>query len=324
MSLAALNWRYVGASSFAAATVEAVLNAIWTLGTAVTYADSTTRTPGSGSAWTWSRFQNAGQTEAAYATPPTDTLTQRIILAGDDAAHTPTMASPDTWAANTLLAGINKNSGAFNAWDNAAPFTSGTWFGYWRAWPTSAGTGTVYLYESQEAVIILVTTTGGSVYAILLGAWIDPESSDTSLDAESDGKLYGVAVSGSAAAWATSWWTQTGSTAWWDHSASIGNNHTGVFTPGSSAILTGERLLRPNTAMTTSGLKTRSGRFGRADIGIRASAAAPNDQLLGRIREIFAFADSQVPSKQSNGGTTIGYVVSASTSATADAVLLLH
>jgi len=65
MSLAALNWRYVGSAGFATATVATVLDAVYTLGLSVTYADTTTRTPGSGSAWTWSRYQNVSVTEAA-------------------------------------------------------------------------------------------------------------------------------------------------------------------------------------------------------------------------------------------------------------------
>lgn len=324
MSLTTQAWKYVGSQSFAAGLVNLALDAVNTLGTAVLYADGTTRTPGSGSAWTWSRYQNAAVTEAMHAAPPTDTLAQRIILAGQAAAvKTPTMASPDTSAAVVIMAGINKNSGAFNAWDNAAPFTSGQFSGFWRAWPGTAGAGTVYLYECQEAVIVLITTTAGGVYGILLGAFIDPESPDVALDAESDGKLYGWSVSGVTGAMSTSWWTAGGTADWLRHSASASQCHAAVFSPGAGALLTFEPLLSPRTTMSASGVKSRSGRWGRASLQARAAAAAPNDQTLGRFREICAFSDAQVPSKQSNGGVTIGHVVSASTSAPADAVLLL-
>ena len=100
MSLATANWKYVGTASFASGTVHAVLTAVHTLGTAVTYADTTARTPGSGSAWTWQQYLNGGAIEAEHANPPTDTLAQRVILAGQASGgvKTPTMAAPDTAA----------------------------------------------------------------------------------------------------------------------------------------------------------------------------------------------------------------------------------
>jgi len=323
MSLAALNWRYVGSAGFATATVATVLDAIYTLGLAVTYADTTTRTPGSGSAWTWSRYQNVSVTEAAYATPPLSTLTQKIILAGRATTASPPMASPDTWGNGTLMASLVKNAGAFLAWDNAAPFTSGQFFGYWRAWPTSAGAGSVYLYESQEAVMIVVANTAGLVYPIMLGAWCDPESPDVTLDSESDGKLYGSMVVGSASGGlSASWWTQQVTNSLWITDVSPSESHCGVFTPGAGSIISAERIVATLSAMSPTGMQTRSGRYGRAAVGLRM-ANSPNN-LLGRLREIYMFSDAQTPSKQTNAGSTIGYVVSGSTVAQADAVLLGH
>jgi hypothetical protein len=323
MSLAALNWRYVGSAGFASATVQAVLDAVYTLGLAVTYADATTRTPGSGSAWTWSRYQNVGTTEAAYATPPISTLTQKIILAGKATAATPPMASPDTWFANTLMASVVKNAGAYLAWDNANPFTSGQFFGYWRAWGTPLGVGSVFLYESQEAVMVVISTTAGVVYPIMLGAWVDPESPDVVLDSESDGKLYGAMVVGSlSTGLSASWWSQPTTNSLWITDISIGEAHCGVFTPGAGSILSAERIVSLLSTMSPTGMQTRSGRYGRAAVGLRMVNAPTN--LLGRLREIFMFSDAQTPSKQTNAGSTIGYVVSGSTVAQADAILLGH
>ena len=323
MSLAALNWRYVGSAGFASATVAAVLDAIHGLGLAVTYADATTRTPGSGSAWTWSRYQALGVTEAAHAVPPLSTLTQKIILAGRATAATPPMASPDTWFANTLLASVVKNAGSYLAWDNANPFTSGQFFGYWRAWGTPLGVGSVFLYESQEAVMIVVSTAVGAVYPILLGAWCDPESPDVVLDAESDGKLYGSMVVGSlSGGLSTTWWSQPNTNSLWISDISASEAHCGVFTPGAGSIIAAERLVSPLSPLSATGMQTRSGRFGRAAVGLRM-ANAPT-ALLGRLREIYMFSDAQTPSKQTHAGNTIGYVVSGSTAAQADAILLGH
>ena len=323
MSLSPLAWRYVGAQSFASATVAAALDALFTLGGAVTYDDATTRTPGSGSAWTWSRYQNVGVTEACYATPPTDTLGLRVILAGVAVAPVPvqTMASPDVAAAGTMHTNIIKNAGSFSSWNGASPFTSGQTFGYWRFWASSSGAGTVRLYEGTEAVLVLISTGGGNIYAVILGALLDSESPDTTLDAESDGKLYGMITTGPTNVIGSSMNTAA---AFLDHSVTNSQNHAGIFTPGGSALLPMNRRAPANAALSTTSLKTRSGRYVRAPYDYRSTAAAPNDVSLGRLREITMFADGKTGTRLVSGATTIGYLVSGSTSADQDAIFLAH
>jgi hypothetical protein len=323
MSLSPLAWRYVGAQAFGAATVAAVLDALYTLGTAVTYADATTRTPGSGSAWTWSRYQNASVTEACYATPPTVTLGLRVILAGAASlpSPSPTMASPDAAAANVLNVNVIKNASSFNAWNAASPFTSGQTFGYWRVWATAAGAGTVRLYEGTEAVVVLIETASASQYGAILGAILDSESTDLVSDSESDGKLYGIITSGTAANISG---TMNTSSQFLDHSTTASNHHAGIFTPGGSTLLPMNRRFQASAFMTTTGLKTRAGRFVRAPYDYRATAAAPNDVALGRLREISMFSDGKTATRLSSGGTTIGYLVGGSSSTDVDVVILAH
>ena len=323
MSLAPLAWRYVGAQAFASATVASALDALFTLGGAATYDDATTRTPGSGSAWTWSRYQNAGTTEACYATPPTDTLGLRVILAGAAAPPSPvqTMAVPDVAAAGTMHANVIKNAGSFASWNAASPFTSGQTFGYWRAWASASGAGTVRLYEGTEAVLVLISTGGGNIYAVLLGALLDSESPDVTSDAESDGKLYGMITTGPTVFIGSSMNTAA---AFLDHSVTASQNHAGIFTPGGSALLPMNRRAPANAALTTTSLKTRSGRYVRAPYDYRSTASAPNDVSLGRLREISMFADGKTGTRLVSGATTIGYLVSGSTSADQDAVILAH
>lgn len=323
MSLAPLAWRYVGAQAFASATVASALDALYTLGLRTTYDDSTNRTPGSGSAWTWSRYKNAGTTEACYATPPTDTLGLRVILAGAASAASPvqTMAVPDVAAAGTMHANVIKNAGSFASWNAASPFTSGQTFGYWRAWASASGAGTVRLYEGTEAVLVLISTGGGSIYAVFLGALLDSESPNVTSDAESDGKLYGMITTGPTSAIGSS--MNTAAT-FLDHSVTASQNHAGIFTPGGSALLTMNRRAAATAALTTTTLKTRSGRYVRAPYDYRSTASAPNDVSLGRLREISMFADGKTGTRLVSGATTIGYLVSGSTSADQDAVILAH
>jgi len=323
MSLAPLAWRYVGAQAFASATVASALDALYTLGLAVTYDDATTRTPGSGSAWTWSRYQNVGVTEACYATPPIDTLGLRVILAGAAVAPVPvqTMAVPDVAAAGTMHCNVVKNAGAFSSWNAASPFTSGQTFGYWRAWASASGAGTVRLYEGTEAVLVLISTGGGSIYGVFLGALLDPESPDVVSDAESDGKLYGMIITGPAGAIGSAMNTAS---AFLDHSVTANQNHAGLFTPGGSALLPMNRRAVATVALTTTSLKTRSGRYVRAPYDYRSTAAAPNDASFGRLREISMFADGKTGTRLISGATTIGYLVSGSTSVDQDAIILAH
>lgn len=216
MPLPALNWKLISPYQFPATTTltpALVLDAIYALGTATTYADGTARTPGSGSAWTWGRdttnTNNNGVTTACYGAPPLATaLVQRILFAGSVNAATPTM-NTDTWATGILLVGINKNSGAYNnanpasnlGWRDPAPFSSGQFSGFFRgtmALSTAYGTqNTVYMIESQEAVVVIVSgASGNSIMAA--GATVDPLSS-AALNAESDGRLYGMHTTGGSA-----------------------------------------------------------------------------------------------------------------------------
>ena len=81
MALPTLNWKYVGALNHTVSSINSALDAVYTLGTAVTYADGSVRVPGTGSAWTWNR-EISGVTVAAYGAPPTNALGFRYIIGG--------------------------------------------------------------------------------------------------------------------------------------------------------------------------------------------------------------------------------------------------
>lgn len=324
MSLSPLAWRYVGAQAFAAATVASALDALFTLGGAATYADGTTRTVGTGSAWTWSRYQNVGVTEACYAAPPTTTLGLRVILAGAASlpSPSPTMAAPDAAAINVLNVNVVKNAGSFNAWNAASPFSSGQTFGYWRMWAAASGVGTVRLYEGTEAVFVLIETTAtGATYAAILGAILDSESTDVTLDSESDGKLYGIITSGTQSNISGTMHTTA---QFLNHSTSASFHHAGIFAPNASTLLTMNLRNESSAAMTTTGLRTRSGRFVRGPLDYRSPAGPPNDVALGRLREISMFCDGKTGTKLTSGGTTIGYLVGGSSTVDVDVVILAH
>lgn len=365
MSLEHSNWRYVGNTGLLSpVNIDAIMDALYVLGTSETYADGSVRTPGSGSAGTWNRYQNAGVTEAVYVTTATDTLDSKIIIAGSSStpSPSPSMCSPDSWATNSLNVGIAKNSGVFASWNAVTPFTSGQFSGYWRflgsrVSSTLGNTGyavTGYLYESKDSVAFALVETGAnssSSYAngFMAGALFDSES-DTD-DTESDGKIYGLMTSGHygsitlAAVSTSSMWNlnhfsnanfraNLGNDAYKpfmvNHATAAGGPHAGVFSRGSSsAVLTVQMAYYPlDTTSNPSNLQITS-----------ASMKTPSNKyvripmiyryinsnnMLGRLREVSLFQRGMIPQRHMNGSSTVGYLFCCSNTETADAVLLGH
>lgn len=242
MSLPAMEWRRIAAVAPAANTIEAFLNAIYTSLQAATYDNGDPRVPGAGSAWTGSRYQNVGVTEAVYATPPLAAVSDlRAIWAGVDAgAPTPKMCAygGDTFAAGFILSSINKGSGAFNAWDAVNPFTTGDFFGYWRgAMRTTLTISQIQVIESREGIAVFAITNTGAVVGDCLGALFDPLSSDPA-DAESNGRLYGMSKlaisSNNLGDLLLSLYSTPG--VLFRNSAVANGSHTGVFQPGAGTV----------------------------------------------------------------------------------------
>ena len=210
-----LNWRMLApVIPSPANTTVGWLDAINTALTAVTYNDGSARVPGTGSAWTATRYQNAGVTEAVYASPPTVTaVAQRVIFGGSQTvtpSPSPTMTLNETYTNGNIMVGLNLDSGAFNAWNAALPFTSGRFTGYTRLRTISAATWVrMYLWESQECLAVQFVTSTGATTVTLAGAIIDPLQGGAA--AESDGRFYAISSSGSGQSFDPNW--QNGSAA---------------------------------------------------------------------------------------------------------------
>lgn len=322
MSLPHMEWRYVGSRAFATASMASLMDELFTLGTATTYADATTRTPGSGSASTWSRVQVSNVTECLHLTTPVGALNHRIMIAG--ATYTPspspTMQTPDTYTASSLMVNLVKNAGTFTSWNSATPFTTGQVFGYGKWWSTANGAGTVYLWEGREAIAVLATNAaGGNAYGFIAGAIIDPESSDTTTDAESDGRVYGVIRTGPSVLLSTTALLQgTG----FLYSAGFNDqNYAGFFSPGSANVIQFNSAFRHQAAPSATTLKTRSGQFTRLALTMRSTTP---DNFIGRVREVFVYSDAQLPARQTDGANIIGYAFCGSSVSQVDSLLLEH
>lgn len=340
MSLEHMNWRYVGAEAFSGTSVAAVLDALYALGIRATYNDGTTRTPGSGSAGTWTQIVR-GQTECVYCTPATNTLNQRIMIGGTDATPTITMQTGETYSANMVMVNLVKNAGTSlptgTTWNTSNPFGTGDVFG-WAKWrPNTVGAGTVYLWEGRDAIAVLaVNSANTEAHAFIAGAIIDAESGNRTIDAETDGKIYGIVRTGSQRSLVNNFWTANyNQTSTFDSNSSrflftnssdtntVANNFAavGAFVPGSATV----RLLNSVHTFTTnptgSSLKTASGSFARLPV-LFYSLATGN--IVGRFREVYAFADGQLGQRFVNGADIVGYIFSSSAATSADSLLLEH
>jgi len=332
MSLPHMAWRYVGTRTFGTASMASLMDELFTLGTATTYADTTSRTPGSGSAGTWTRVQISSVTECLHVNAPVNALNTRIMIGG--ATYTPspspTMHSPETYSASNLMVNLVKNAGTFATWNATNPFTSGQTFGWGKWWSTANGVGNVYLWEAKEAIAVIATNAaGGSARGFVAGAILDPESTDTTVDGESDGRLYGIARTSASTAMSNTFWTDMGngfgSYAYSNRFLYTANTNdqpfNAVFAPGSASLLQMNPMMVFPTSPSPTGLKTRSGQFARLAITWRGSTA---DNILGRFREVYAYSDAQLPARQTDGANVIGYAYCGSSVAQVDSLLLEH
>jgi len=322
-----MQWRYIGNTAFSNSIAD-WLDAVYTLGTSSTYYDGSTRTPGTGQAATFGRYQNSGTTEAVYATPASDTLGVRYIWAGKATSASPTMATPDTFFTDRALISINKNSGAFNAWDNSSPFTSGEFFGYWRAgWSTSVGAGILYMYESETANYI-ISAVGTDTRHNCVGAFIKAGST-ANTDAETDGKLYGVYTSGSSQS-IDSFWSDSktsSNSVWMGHSGSSMRHHTGIFSPGAATIqgvlMNTAFQFRSSSAQT---LTLPSGRFAVLADSLPVIRSTSTRDFVGVLDSMAPFGRAQTGQVLADTAASkdIGYVVSENIGSASESALLLR
>jgi hypothetical protein len=321
MSLPVLNWKALPLVTLTGSTIDAVIKGIYDAFTSSVYIDGSPRVTGSASAWTFAQQLSGSTIEAAWGIAPTGSLNQRVILAGSSrASPTPQLASPDTvYAANTLYTSVAKNAGSFAGWDGGAPFSSGSFFGYWKTWATSTGTPQIVrCLESQEAIAVFIqNTTANTVYGSIAGAILDPESTDVAIDSETDNRLYGIVTSGINTVMNIGH-TTTSTTVMFSHGTTTGVNHMGVFTPATGSIKT----ITKNTTLGTidiEELTSRSGRLIKMPITAKYVVAPLN--FTGRLREIWMFRDAIIGNTVTNGATVNGYIIGGNTSGVADCVL---
>lgn len=312
----------------AAATIAALLDAIYaSLSSATDYRGTSLA---STHLWTWARFQNVGTTEAVYASAAPSgtpmTKSPQIILCGTSGGPAVTVAPPDaSGTANVLYLGINKNGGAYNAYTAALPFTSGSFFGYWKASTTVANSAStiVRTFISQETVFIQiiqsVATAQNWMYA---GAIVEPYDEDTTNSAETDNRLYGISCGGANNS--TTWLSAATTTNFLDHGTAASNAHTGLFTPNAATHVVGGRRSYLANAPGTACLQTPSGVYvgDLQEFGVSTASITNTGLRYGTFRGLYIAGLVITGRYLRNGSTDLYHFISMNTGATAQGMMI--
>ena len=282
-------------------------------------------------AWTFTRRQVTGVTNAVTCEPPAalGLISPVIIIGGRTAVSTPTaptMLAPDTAFSSVCLVGINKNGGAYNSWDAALPMTSGQWSGYYRGvYPALNATATIVrCYVSQETIFVQCIGSAAVQGWMYAGGILQPYTNDTSLACETDGRLYGMTVSGGTSSVPATWLATTSSM--FSHTTTASTNHSAVFQPNTGTVWScGTRTVYSTGGGTIPETQDNSGAyigdimdFGR-NIG---TSGANTGTRLGTLRGVYRVGNVISGRYLRSGATDLYHYVSLDTSAVANAFML--
>ena len=220
--------------SMSSSRVEGLLDSIFTVFQSSNYSDGSPRVTGSGVAWTFLRTSSLGitngVTDAVWGYPPTmSMMSQSVIFAGTGSVQVPNPSpliglNALTFQNNQLYVAIQKqaNWSQYRNWCSSSIFNSGSsginsvsHSGFFSVNQTVTRDTTSQLaysinaWECGESFALVINNSaslyGNSQFAgagmsafggypVIAGAFIDPLSSDTTVDAEDDGRLYSLAT----------------------------------------------------------------------------------------------------------------------------------
>jgi hypothetical protein len=316
------------------------------------YFDNSIRIAGSGSAWVGGGIYYTGSNaEALYCFPPTKTeMTQSVIFAGKHTSGPSSSASPylATYE-NTFLPGYlygasvkQGSSSSFTQWTGIYPYGSSSYSTGYASFTqqlSTVGSGdTITVYESKEAIGVFIYGTSGTVSCgIIAGAIIDPEQSSptSSLDAESDGRLYGIITNGTSGIPANFF---TSPSSYLNYlTQNITNPSYGprfvVFAPSISpfyttmGVATEKSYNNANRGFyVTRNYTSISGKFIRTPLKCVRNDSGPSTSYLGRLRDITLIRSSMngIIIRDNISNNVIGYTISSDNYSPNEAVLLNH
>lgn len=318
MSLPALAARMLPTSApTGACTAVAMIDSLINAFSAAAYVDGTTRA-GAAQAWTWTKFTD-GNTVGAWGQAPTlpGRNNFRVIIVIPEAGSNlpanfkriPVYQEP--WAADRMWIGIAKSGGSYTSWSDVNPFGTGQFSGYWPFATAGVSSNGVYngsywrVIETPETTwLAMVPNSGSAAYGTCFGALVDPETGDA-VDAESDGRVYGLWTSVSYTMPAGLWGGDNSEGDLFDNIQGTGYQHFGTFLPGTDTFCTAIRATNfPQYTMTT-----RTGKLPRINVFAmnQLNGGIGRDGWAGRIREVSVAKNATLGQALLNGATTVGY-----------------
>jgi hypothetical protein len=278
-------------------------------------------------AWTFTRRQVSTVTNAITCEAPAalGLISPVVIIAGRTAVGSPTMLAPDTAFNSLCLIGVNKNGGAYNSWDAALPMTSGQFSGYYRGvYSALNATATIVrCYVSQETIFIQCIGSAAVQGWMYAGALLQPYTNDTSLACETDGRLYGMTVSGGTSSVSTTW--LTAASAMFSHSTAASQNHSAVFQPNTATMYAcGLRTVYNAGGGAVAELTDGSGAFigDIMDFGRNSATGQNAGTRLGTLRGLYRAGSVQSGRYLRSGATDLYHYVSVDTANPSNGLML--
>ncbi len=320
MSLPPLTARQIAEQTVSLVNVAPYLDAIHAALSATSYTDGSDRTAGIGRAWSSSRTQPGGTTEVLVLSPPAGSgCSARIVLAGFNGARTPLMFGSETYLSNAVHGCVSSNGGALTSWDGTTgsdPLGAGiNHTRYVRMSAACTSTGLVCVYETTETVWVMIKI-GTSWYGGDLAAIFDP-GSDHALDAESDGRGYGIMTSSSSAISAA---FESVSNGWTASSSGSGQPKVVMLTPGTGTAVLCTKETQRVSGGAESG-KTASGKWVRWPMSFRV--VTPGNSV-GELRGARRTAQGRARQSVLSAGATSMYLVGGNDAGNCDVLGLMY
>jgi len=327
MALTPLTHKRLASVVPASNAINDLLDAIASALQATTYYDGTSRTPGSGDAWSVTLEVNT-DTVALKCRPPlggsVDDLA--IVLAGvASGSYSPSFISSDTFAVDNILGGVFRNvpgSPTYNGWDNSSPYTGADFTGYAKVVASDSFTiNYIIVIESSETLAVIFKNSANSVHLFHAGAILEAAQTN---EGESNGRLYGLFSTGGGNTLGITMHTNgvTSNGSLYGHLATNGSIKSVTLDPqtaGNSTQLNFSVPLSGSYPISTSRLAGKLGsQIGWPIHCVDNTASTAN--FIGVVRQVYRVSDQIGFPVFREGSTDRMYIVSSSANSTNDAI----
>lgn len=302
-TLPSLTWKalpvYTPTTDITSAT--ALISSLKTALEQTVYSDGTTRTPGSGIAWTPSTASDG----TLICTPASSSLGLQVLFSQYSASRT-NQKMATTLQPGLAMAGNSYNgfanfvsmilNGTYSSTNVSEPVSPGGRFfgwtiGHWSGYNGNLSYYNLHLYESQDALAIVANSGYGYGEPLIVGGFIDPgvDSSITNC-AEIDGKVYGVMTPGYYPSIVTDFWSSYTNCFMSNTTTANSTSATpsaGIFLPNSGSNIAA--IVRTGAASSGDYVRYYTSGSSLANMPVHVFTTGSAGAYIGRLREVSMF-----------------------------------